>query len=293
MLKMRSGKLVLGCLLSCLLLGSAPAKAETTPDTIGPAKVKLAGNLGTLDLPKGYEFWDQAKAREIMSKGGGNSDDVIGLLGPTDSDKFHIALEYEASGYVEDKDADKIDAKAILESYQEHTEENNEYRKEHNIPALHVTGWEQEPRYDSKHHVVTWSLQGTEEGVGPLVNYNTRVLTRKGVLSANLMCGNEDLPAARPKAQDLVTKISFNQGERYEDYQAGTDKISSGGLVALIAGGALLAKKTGVIAFLYVMFKPMLLFIKALGAKAVALVVAAFAGLKNVLTGKRNSTKEG
>ena len=292
MLNMRSGKVLLGGLLGCLLLGGAPAVADDKPDATGPAKVKLADSLGTLDLPKGYVWLDQAKAKEFMVQGGSSGENTIGLIAPTETDKFLIALEYENSGYVEDKDADKIDAKAILESYQEGTEANNDNRKERGLPALHVTGWEQEPQYDAKHHVVTWSLQGNNEKTGQFVNYNTRVLTRKGVLSVNLMCSNEDLPASKPKAADMVTKVAFTQGERYEDFKQG-DKISTGGLVALIAGGALLAKKTGVIAFLYVMLKPMLLFFKALGAKAIALVVAALAGLKNMVSGKKKSAEEG
>ena len=292
MLKIGAGKVLLGCLLSCLLLGSAPARADDKPDATGPAKVKLAQNLGTLDLPKGYVFLDEAKAKEFMVNAGSSGEGTIGIVAPTETDKFLIALKYEDTGYVEDKDADKIDAKAILESYQEGTEANNDNRKERGLAPIHVTGWEQEPKYDAKHHVVTWSLQGNDDKDGKFVNYNTRVLTRKGVLSVNLMCSNEDLAASKPKAEQMVTKVAFADGERYEDYKQG-DKISTGGLVALIAGGALLAKKTGIIAFLYVMLKPMLVFFKVLGAKAIALVAAALYGLKNMIFGKKKSAEEG
>lgn len=282
----------MGCLVSCLLLGATPAVADDNPDATGPSKVTLSNNLGTLDIPKGYVWLGEAKAKGFMEKNGSTGDTTIGLIAPTDEDaKFLVELEYEATGYVEDKDAGKIDSKAILESYQEGTEANNENRKEKGMPAIHVTGWEQEPKYDGKHHVVTWSLQGNNDTTGKFVNYNTRVLTRKGVLSLNLLCSNDELAAARPKAEGLVTKVTFNPGERYEDYKQG-DKISAGGLVALIAGGALLAKKTGIIAFLFVMLKPLLLFVKALGAKFLVLIVAGLAGLKNFLTGKKKAAEE-
>ena len=283
---------LIGCLVGCLLLGAVPAAADDNPDATGPSKAVLSKNLGSLDIPKGYIWLGEAKAKSFMEKNGSTGDTTIGLLVPTDEDaKFLVELEYEDTGYVEDKDAGKIDSKAILESYQEGTEANNEHRKEKGMPAIHVTGWEQEPKYDGKHHVVTWSLQGKNDSTGQFVNYNTRVLTRKGVLSLNLLCSNEELAAARPKAEGLVTKAAFNPGERYEDYKQG-DKISAGGLVALIAGGALLAKKTGIIAFLFVMLKPLLLFVKALGAKFLVLIAAGFVGLKNLITGKKKSAEE-
>ncbi len=291
MLSTWSGKLA-GCLVGCLLLGAAPARADDSPDATGPAKVKLAANLGTLNLPKGYVYWGEAKAKQQMDKMGGSSEKTIGLLVPADDKaNFAVELEYEDTGYVEDKDAGKIDSKAILESYQEGTEANNDDRKAKGLEPIHVTGWEQEPKYDPKSHVVTWSLQGKDDKNEQFVNYNTRVLTRKGVLSLNLMCSNEDLPACRPKAVELTKDVAFNQGERYEDYKQG-DKVSAGGLVALIAGGALLAKKTGLIAFLYVMAKPLLLFVKALGAKALALLALPFMALKSMF-GKKKSSEEG
>lgn len=279
--------------MGCLLLTGAPAKAqEMKPDKLGPAKIELSSNLGSLNLPAGYVYFGESKTKQQLEKGGSSPENALGLIVPAKDGNFAVLLRYEDTGYVSDKDAGEIDPKKILESYQEGTEAQNEQRKERGIPPIYVTGWEQEPKYDVKSHVVTWSLQAKDDKNQPFVNYNTRVLTRKGVLSVNLMCDNADLPACRPKAQELTGKIAFAQGERYEDYKQG-DKISTGGLVALIAGGTLLAKKTGLIAFLYVMAKPLLLFVKALGAKAVALLAIPFIGLKNLIAGRKKSGEEG
>ena len=280
----------LACALAgmALLVAAPPAAAQDIqPDSKGPATVKLGSDLATMQLPKGYLYFGAEKTKKIMEMLGNRSDgQEIGSVWPESEDeKFGILLEYDDSGYVEDKDADKIDADKILESYQEGTEAANEERKERGLPAIHVTGWEEKPSYDSKRHVVVWSLQGKNDQSGPFVNYFTRVLCRTGVLSVNLMCSNEELPKVKPKSQALVKTIAFNPGKRYEDYKQG-DKISSGGLVALIAGGALLAKKTGVLAFLAVMFKPLLLLLKAGGAKLIAVVAALFMGLLSKL--KRN-----
>lgn len=270
-----------------LALCSMTALAQEKPDAAGPAKVTLGNNLATFNLPKGYVFLGAERTKKLVEQRGGNSKDVIGLIEPVAEDaKFAILLEYEETGYIKDDDAGKIDAKKILESYQEGTEAQNDERKERGEPALHVTGWEQEPAYNPQGHVVVWSLQGENDKKEKFVNYNTRVLSRHGVLSVNLICDNPELPTAKPKSQELVKQIAFAQGERYEDYQSG-DKVSTLGLVGLIAGGALLAKKTGLLALLFVWFKPLVLALKAGGAKLIAVVVAAGAAVVNKIRGKR------
>jgi uncharacterized membrane-anchored protein len=270
------------------LLGQPAMAQDLQPDSKGPGKVTLGSNLATLNLPKGYVFFGADKAKQMMERGGNSSGNEVGAILPQDQDAdFGIVLEFDDSGYVEDKDAGKIDADKILESYKEGTEQANEQRKERGLGALHVTGWEEKPSYDAKRHVVIWSLQGENEKKEQFVNYNTRVLGRKGVLSVNLMCDNKDLPAVKPKSQEIVKNISFNANERYEDYKTG-DKVSAGGLVALIAGGALLAKKTGVMAFLFMMLKPFLLLLKAGGAKLIGALVVGVGWLGSKLFGKKD-----
>lgn len=270
------------------LLGQPAMAQDLQPDSKGPGKVTLGSKLATLNLPKGYMFFGADKARQMMERGGNSSGKEVGAILPADQDAdFGIVLEFDDSGYVEDKDAGKIDADKILESYKEGTEQANEQRKERGLGELHVTGWEEKPSYDAKRHVVIWSLQGENEKKEQFVNYNTRVLGRKGVLSVNLMCDNKDLPAVKPKSQEIVKNISFNPSERYEDYKSG-DKVSAGGLVALIAGGALLAKKTGVIAFLFMMLKPFLLLLKAGGVKLVGAVVVGLGWIGSKLFGRKD-----
>lgn len=272
------------------LLGQPAAAQDIKPDSKGPGKVTLGKDLATLNLPKGYMFFGADKAKQMMDRGGNSSGNEVGAILPTDQKAdFGIILEFDDTGYVEDKDAGKIDADKILDSYKEGTEQSNEQRKERGLGPLHVTGWEEKPSYDAQRHVVIWSLQGENDKKEQFVNYNTRVLGRNGVLSVNLMCDNKDLPAVKPRSQEIVKNISFNPSQRYEDFKTG-DKISEGGLVALIAGGGLLlAKKTGVMAFLFMMLKPFLLLLKAGGVKLIGGIVLGLGWVGSKLFGKKDS----
>ena len=50
------------------------------------------------------------------------------------------------------------------------------------------------------------------------------------------------------RANELLAATSFNDGKRYEDFNAGTDHVAEYGLAALVAGGV--AKKVGLFATL-------------------------------------------
>ena len=47
-------------------------------------------------------------------------------------------------------------------------------------------------------------------------------------------------------AQELLSAVTFNDGKRYTDFDASTDKVAAYGLAALVAGVA--AKKLGLLA---------------------------------------------
>ena len=266
-----------GALLLCL-----PAFAQLQLDKKGPAKVTIGDNMATLNLPKGLGFLNGEHTRAQMEKSGqGKRDDVMGAILPlNEKEDWAIILSYDELGYVKDDDADKLNADEILKSLKEGTEAENESRKEHGAPELHVLGWDEAPHYDKTKHTVIWSVLA-KSGDTDIVNYNSRVLGRKGVLSVNLVCDKEKLAAYKGQSAKILGAIAYNQGQRYEDYQTG-DKISAGGIAALILGGAVL-KKAGVLGFLLALFKPMLLFLK----KFVVLIVVAVVGAVKGLLGKK------
>jgi uncharacterized membrane-anchored protein len=283
-------------LLILLLSQSFPVSAEAPrPDQVGPADVKLGTDLATLKLPKGFNYLNAEHVKVLLEKYGDSVGGVLGMVGSADpKDHFSIMLRYTENGYVEDNDGDKLNADEILKSFKEGTEQQNEERKKRNIAPMHVVGWDVAPRYEKAKHVVIWSLKGEVEGeADPIVNYNTRVLGRKGVLEVNLICDQKDVEKYKPEVGKILDNLTYSNGQRYEDHQSG-DKISAGGIAALVVGGIAL-KKLGVLAFLASFFKPLLLFggkmIAAFGKGIVVLVAGVVGGVKSLI-GKLSGRKD-
>jgi len=260
-------------LVGCsLILSIAPVCAQK-PDTDkpnllkGPAKARLE-NVGQIDVPAGYIFIDGKGTRALMkSKGEPTSGREVGLLASTNQE-WSVFFEFSDIGYVKDDDKDKLDADKLLESIKRGTAEANKERQRAGNPPLEIVGWEVPPKYDATTHNLEWAIRATSEG-RPLLNYNTRLLGRKGVMEVVLVVDPEKLPETLPVFRNLLTGYSFTSGQTYAEYRPG-DKVAKYGLAALVLGGAAVgAAKLGLLA-------PLILFLKK-AWKLVVVAIAAFA----------------
>jgi uncharacterized membrane-anchored protein len=193
-----------------------------------------------------------------------------------------VYFEYDDVGYVKDDDKDKLDADKLMKAIRAGNDEGNKERKRHGNPPLIIVGWEQEPKYDEQTHNLTWAIRATSEGQ-PILNYNTRLLGRKGVMEVVLVCDPENLTTILPTFNNLLADHKFNSGESYAEYKPG-DRVAKYGLGALVLGGAAVgAAKLGLLAWLGVFLK------KGWKAIVVALVAVAavFKKILNKITGNR------
>lgn len=242
----------------------------------GPARVSL-GNVATLDLPAGFRFADSAGAR-LWEEATGNPSDgsELGVVIPPASlveGTVFILFSYTDIGHVPDDEKTSLDDSTIdgiLEAIRANTTASNQERARRGWPQLNVDGWEQRPFYDSAMHHLTWAIRDSSSG-GNTVNYESRLLGRNGVVTANLVVTPERLSAAVPDYQMLLRAISFQEGQRYEQFKPG-DKVAKYGLVSLITGGAAVAA-----------VKSWKGFVK-LGAALVALILAGITKLKSLFT---------
>lgn len=257
----------------CLVIAPLQAQETNIPAgpkvswTKGPATASV-GNLAEIKLPENYIFTG-AKGSQTLLKAWGNpiSGAELGLLAPT-SMVWVVVFEFDKSGYVKDNDKDKLDADAMLKSLKAGTVENNKERKKMGSAPMNLIGWEQPPKYNPETHNLEWAMRYESEG-SPIINYNTRLLGRKGVMEVSLIVDPDKLAGTMADYQGLLANFDYKAGERYAEYRQG-DQIAKYGLAALITGGAaVVAVKSGLLGYL-LLFGKKLWFLIVAGVAAVA-----------------------
>jgi uncharacterized membrane-anchored protein len=159
-------------------------------------------------------------------------------------------FEFDDVGYVKDDDKDSLDAGALLDSIKAGTEAGNKERQRRGWATMTIIGWEQPPHYNDVTHNLEWAVKATSEGQ-PVVNHNTRLLGRGGVMEVTLVTDPATLTETLPKFKTMLQGFEFKQGQRYAEFRAG-DKTAAYGLTGLIVGGTAAALvKTGAFKWLW------------------------------------------
>jgi len=130
---------------------------------------------------------------------------------------------------------------------------------------MELIGWAEPPRYDSATHKLYWAKElKFGNATGNTLNYNIRMLGRRGVLVLNAVASMDQLSQIEQKTPEILSAIDFNPGNRYADFSAASgDKVATYGLAALVAGGV--AAKLGLFKGLWVLI---------LGAKKFIIIAA-------------------
>lgn len=248
----------------------------------------IASGVATLKVPEGFKFLDAEQSQTVLSDLWGNppSSNTLGMLFPekvtplSDSFTYAVEITYSEDGYIEDEDAEELNYDELLKDMQEGTVEDNESRRKQGYAAIELVGWAQPPYYDQETKKLHWAkelkFEGSEEST---LNYNIRILGRKGVLVLNIIGDMDQLDAIKPDVETILSSVDFNEGYQYDDFDPEIDKVAAYGIGGLIAGKVL--AKTGLIALVAKFGKFILLGI-----------VAAIAGLRKMIFGKKEDKRE-
>ena len=249
----------------------------------GPTKAPL-GKVAQVDLPIGYVFLDGKDYQKLLrAEGEPVSGNELGLMRAT-NENWSVVFEFSDIGYVKDDEKDKLDPDKLLASIRRNNDEANKERVRAGNPPLEVIGWEIPPKYDATTHNLEWAIRGAVEGQ-PILNYNTRLLGRKGVMEVVLIVKPDQLTETLPTFRNLLAGYSFQTGNSYAEYRPG-DKIAKYGLGALVVGGAAVgAAKLG-------LFTWLLVFIKKAWKLVVVAFVAVVSFLKKIFTGRSSSAQQ-
>ncbi|TGL24208.1 DUF2167 domain-containing protein [Leptospira yanagawae] len=248
--------------------------------------VTIGDKLATIKVPKGFKFLDAKQSQFVLHEVWGNplNESILGMLFKSDqspiSENFTYALTYSFSedGYVSDSDVNEINYDELLKSMKEDISEGNEARIKEGYPAMELVGWANKPFYDASSKKLHWAKEIKFEGDAVnTLNYNIRILGRKGILELNAISDVEKLKLVQNDIPAILASTEFNDGEKYSDYSPGIDKMAAYGIGGLIAGKVL--AKAGFFALLLKFWK-----VIALGA------IAALGFLKKILTKKADNS---
>jgi uncharacterized membrane-anchored protein len=217
-------------------------------------EIKLGDGIATLRLSPAFRYLPPDDTARLLTQGWGNpkGDGTLGMLVPAElsplaAGSFGVVITYEQEGHVSDQDADKIDYNDLLKQMQAQTASANEERRKRGYDPIEFVGWAEAPHYDGATHKLYWAKElafGT--GTEHTLNYDIRVLGRRGVLVLTAVSGMSQIETVKRDMQDVVAFTDFNPGHTYAEFDPKIDKAAAYGLAALVAGG--IAAKSGLVA---------------------------------------------
>ena len=237
---------------------AAAAEEEALPELkFSTGDIVLPNKVATLHLGEKYHYLAPAETNQLLQMWGNPPDEQTqGAILPADVNPFSeggwaVFLTYTDDGHIDDSDANEIDYDDLLKEMKEGVEDSNDARKEAGYPAMHLVKWAEPPRYDAAGKRLYWAKEISSDGDFHSLNYDVRVLGREGVLSMEAVAPMDMLEQVRTDMRPLLDVAEFNEGYRYAEFNAKTDRMAEYGLGALIAGGV--ATKLGLFGKLFAM----------------------------------------
>ncbi|MCR6637872.1 MAG: DUF2167 domain-containing protein [Sporocytophaga sp.] len=212
----------------------------------GLVKIK---DYATINVPTGFKFLDAEQSIYVLHSLWGNPEDpsILGLLfpenmGPLQPDSWAISIEYSEEGHIEDDDAEDIDYDDLLDDMKKDAESANPDRIQAGYEPVHLIGWAAKPYYDAEKKKLHWAkeIQFGDSAIGAnTLNYNIRILGRKGYLVLNAIGGMSQLGAINKDIVKVLASVEFSEGYKYSDFNPKIDKVAAYGIGGLVAGKVL------------------------------------------------------
>ncbi len=210
--------------------------------------IALGDGLATLNVPAGFRYLNPEQSRQVLEDLWGNppGQTSLGMIfpsdqGPMDSASFAFNITWDDMGYVKDGDADEINYDELLESIKKDSEAENQQLVEQGYEAIHIVGWASAPYYDKEKKVLHWAKEfRVGDYLENTLNYDVRVLGRKGVLSMNAIGMMNQLETVKSAVPGIISSVAFTDGNRYADFsESSGDKIAAWSIGGLVAGKVL------------------------------------------------------
>lgn len=254
--------------------------------------INLKNGIGKIKIPIGFKYLNPEQAERVLVDLWGNpkGDNLtLGLilpekLGVLSENGYVFNIQYDEIGYVKDDDADDIDYDELLTEMKKETVEGNKARIDEGYEPITVVGWAAKPFYDENRKILHWAKEiKFGEASTNTLNYNIRILGRKGVLVLNAIATRNELALVQKDINKVLDIVQFNDGYQYKDFDSSVDNVAAWTIGGLVAGKVL--AKVGIFAII------------AKFGKLIALALFGFFGVfknkvKNFFSRKKNEEKE-
>ncbi len=153
---------------------------------------------------------------------------LVGILS-MESGTWWAVLEYHDLGYVKNVDDKKADLDAILRAEQSKNVSTDGTR-------VSSVEWQVPPAYNAGGHSLEWEFTAQTPS-GKIINHTIALLSRHGVLDITTIrpMRNARIEYDQDPLNEMVKNITFKEGQRYSDYQAG-DKLATIDIERLVVG---------------------------------------------------------
>ncbi len=232
-------------------------------------EIKLPEDIAILKVPESFYYLSPTDSEKILVDVWGNPPGAglssMGMLFPADSTPFDssswgVTIEYIEDGVVSDEDADEINYDKLLVDMQLDTKVASKQRMAEGYGEIELVGWASKPYYDKSEHKLHWAkeIKFGGQDVNTL-NYNIRVLGRKGILVLNFIAGMDQKEVIDSQLNTVLAMAEFNAGSTYADFDPDLDNVAAYGIGALVAGKVI--AKTGFLALALIFLKKFGIFI--------------------------------
>jgi len=251
-----------GVLIAACLLAAAPSALADGPGNPGPnvaappvhtapAPTTAApeGRSGMIDLgqgglslnvPSGYRFYSPEQAYAFLQSNNAAAPacTVLGMVAPANEridrpGAWATIVGYKDIGYVPATTASGLTAPTF----------EADVRAARQTQNRTFEGFAVQPAFDDSAAGLSWAERAAAPGSGGKdLRYEQDKLGRHGVACMTSIGSADQMSAMMAAAPDLSSMVSFAEGQRYGDYQAGTDTVSAFTVPALVTGVAPVAQ---------------------------------------------------
>jgi len=210
--------------------------------------INLKNGVAKIIIPQGFKFLNSEQAEKVLVDLWGNpkSDNLtLGLIVPEkqgvlSQNGYVFNIQYDEIGFVKDDDADDIDYEELLTQMKDETIEESKNRVKEGYESISIVGWAAKPFYDEDRKILHWAKE-IKFGNAPIntLNYNVRVLGRKGVLVLNAIATESELPLVQKDISQVLDIVQFNEGYQYKDFDSSVDEVAAWTIGGLVAGKVL------------------------------------------------------